>query len=68
MSWGGTPGFNVYGAVYAPTSDLSVQGTVNTTNAGTLLIVNSLTVGGNAPVRVGFGPRPGQSPALQLVE
>jgi hypothetical protein len=68
ITWGGTPGFNVYGAVYAPTSDLSVQGTVKTTNGGTLLIVNSLSVGGNSPIRIGFGPRPGQSPALQLVE
>jgi hypothetical protein len=67
LELGGTPGANIYGTVYAPSSSLILHGTPNA-NTGSQLIVDTVTVKGNAHVNAGSGPQAGQSVAFQLVE
>lgn len=67
LDLGGTTGANVYGTVYAPTSSLLLHGTPGA-NTGSQLIIDNVTMKGNASAGVGSGPQAGQSIGFQLVE
>jgi hypothetical protein len=67
MELGGTPTGNIYGTVYAPTANLTLHGTAGE-NSGSQVIINTVTLKGNASAGAGLGPEVGQTNTFQLVE
>jgi hypothetical protein len=64
---GGTPNANIFGTVYAPSSNLELHGSVGG-SVGTQLIAYSIDVRGSNTLTVGKGPQAGQAIGFQLVE
>jgi hypothetical protein len=64
---GGAPSANIFGTVYAPSSNLELHGSVNGT-VGTQLIAYTIDVRGSNTLNVGTGPQAGQAVAFQLTE
>lgn len=67
LELGGTPDASVYGTIYAPSANLTLHGSPDG-NAGSQLIVYSMTIKGKSGVGSGNGPKAGQSSTFQLVE